>query len=425
MKFFSNMSIRENVLHLNNNSVVELAKQFDTPLYVLDGDFIRKQCQMLKQSFQHPSLKTEILYASKAFSAKGIYHLMDDESMSLDVVSGGELYTAHAAGFPMERVYFHGNNKSIQEIDMAIEYGVHRIIVDNIMELEHLSTLEQDVSIMIRINPGIEAHTHEYIQTAMDDSKFGISFESYDLAKAIELVQSSDNVHLTGFHCHIGSQIHEASSFEKAAHVMLDQIKLLEYKYNLNISELNLGGGFGIYYSDDQPIEDYSFLTDLVNQCASFISKNNLAIEKILIEPGRLLVGNAGVTVYKVGFSKETLSGKNYVFVNGGMTDNIRPALYQANYEACLGNKASFANDQLYTVAGKCCESGDILIKNILLPTAEKDDLLVIASTGAYGYSMASHYNRIPKPAVVMINNGQAQVMVRRETYDDLIRFDV
>ncbi|MCH4890414.1 diaminopimelate decarboxylase [Acidaminobacter sp. JC074] len=425
MKFFNNMSIENHMLHLNGHSVKDLAESYGTPLYVLDTDYIKTKCNELKQHFKHPSLETEILYASKAFSSKAMYELVNELGLSLDVVSGGELYTAKASNFPMDRVYMHGNNKSFAEIQMALDSGVHRIIVDNLMELEYLQSLNRPVDILIRINPGIEAHTHEYIQTANDDSKFGISFDSYDLSSAIDICQSSDTVTLHGFHCHIGSQIHEASSFEKTASVMLDQIKLLEHKYSLNITELNLGGGFGVYYSKDQPITDYGFLTDLLNQCSAYISKQNLKIKKMMIEPGRLLVANAGSTIYQVGFTKTTASGKNYVFVDGGMTDNIRPALYQAEYEACIGNKADLDNDKLYTIAGKCCESGDILIKDILLPQADQEDYLVIASTGAYGYSMASHYNRLPKPAVIMIENGQPKVAIKRETYQDLIQYDL
>ncbi|MBI9013520.1 MAG: diaminopimelate decarboxylase [Clostridiales bacterium] len=424
MKFFSNMSIENETLQLNNHSITDLASTYGTPLYVIDGDYIKDQCKKLKHSFKHKTLETEILYASKAFSSKAIYSLVEEMDLALDVVSGGELHTAKASNFPMERIYFHGNNKSIKEIDMALNAGVHRIVVDNLMELEYINSLNQHVNILIRINPGIEAHTHEYIQTANDDSKFGISFESYDLNKAIQCCVDSKYINLKGFHCHIGSQIHEASSFEKAAAVMLDQIKLLEHKYQLNVTELNLGGGFGVYYSKDQPITDFGFLTDLLNQCYGYISKHNLKIKKMMIEPGRLLVANAGSTIYEIGFTKTTLSGKNYLFVDGGMTDNIRPALYQAEYEACVGNKMTQPSQTLYTVAGKCCESGDVLIKDILLPTVKKGDFLVVASTGAYNYSMASHYNRIPKPAVVMIENQTARTVIKRETYDDLIRFD-
>lgn len=423
MKLFSNMSTENNILHINNNSVVELAKQFKTPLFVLDGDYVKQKIDMLKSKFKHTELDTEILYASKAFSSKGIYSLIHQKGLSLDVVSGGELYTAKAANFPMDRVYFHGNNKSVEELELAIDFGVKRIIVDNLMELQYLCDLEKDLDIMLRVNPGIEAHTHEYIQTAKDDSKFGIPFGSDDLRKAMTLITSQNHIRLSGFHCHIGSQIHEATSFLKAAEVMLDQIKLLEHKYTLNVTELNLGGGFGVYYKDDENIENFTFLSLLLDECYHFITRNNLSIKKVMIEPGRLLVANAGSTIYEVGFSKETLSGRQYLFVDGGMTDNIRPALYQAEYEACIGNRVE-GQEKLFTIAGKCCESGDILIKDVLLSKAEKGDLLVIASTGAYGYSMASHYNRIPRPAVVMIEDQSPRVIIRRETYEDLIRLD-
>lgn len=424
MKFFDNMSINNHILCLNDQSITTLAKTYGTPLYVLDGDEIKKQCTQLKQFFKHPVLETEILYASKAFSSKAIYELIESMDMAIDVVSGGELYTAHKSGFPMNKVYFHGNNKSFDEIQMALEKNVHRIVVDNLMELEYLESLKTPVDLLIRINPGIEAHTHEYIQTAHSDSKFGIAFESEDLKTAIELCLNSSTLSLKGFHCHIGSQIHEAVSFEKTMDVMLDQIKLLTFKYDLQITELNLGGGFGVYYHNDQPITDYGFLTDLLHRCYHYITRHNLGIKKVMIEPGRLLIANSGITLYTVGFKKTTLSGKHYLFVNGGMTDNIRPALYNAKYEACIGNKADYDPHTTYTIAGKCCESGDILIKDIPLPHTEPGDYLVVASTGAYHYSMASHYNRLPKPAVVMIENKQTRLIIERETYEDLIRFD-
>lgn len=425
MKLFENMSIQENQLYIGQHHAATLAKEHGTPLFVMDGDYIRKQCRKLKSHFQHKQLETEILYASKAFCSKSIYRLMQEEDMSIDVVSGGELYTAIQAGFPANRIYFHGNNKSMGEIDLAISYGVQRIIVDNLMELEYIASLEKTLEIMLRINPGIEAHTHEYVQTATESSKFGISFESYDLNLAINLIQNSSYLTLKGLHCHIGSQIHEASAFEKTAHVMLDQIKLLEHKYQLQLEELNLGGGFGVYYADDQPIQSYGFLTDLLDYIGSYCAKHQLHLTKVLIEPGRLLVANAGITLYQVGFTKTTLSGKSYVFVDGGMTDNIRPALYQAQYEACIANRVKAEIQEVYTLAGKCCESGDILIENITLPTVKQSDYLAVMSTGAYGYSMASQYNRIPKPAVILLEGATASTIIRRETYDDLVRYDL
>lgn len=424
MRLFEHMDTEDQILTIGGVKTTELAKQYQTPLYIMNGDAIRKQCRMLKRSFQHPKLKTTILYASKAFCSKAIYQLLDQESMAVDVVSGGELYTALKSGFNPEKIYFHGNNKSMSEIKLAVENKVNRIIVDNLMELEYLNSLNQPIDILLRVNPGIEAHTHEYIQTANETSKFGISFESYDLGQAIELIQSSDNINLYGLHCHIGSQIHEIAAFEKTAQVMLDQIKLLEHKYQLNLKELNLGGGFGVYYFEDQEIKDYGFLGDLLDYIYGYITKNNLSIDHLMIEPGRLIVANAGITLYSVGFQKETLSGKKYIFVDGGMTDNIRPALYQAQYEACIATKMQESDLQSYTIAGKCCESGDILIEEARLPKSSQDDLLAIMSTGAYGYSMASHYNRIPNPAVVLVEQGESRVIVERETYEDLIRLD-
>ncbi|MBN2797236.1 MAG: diaminopimelate decarboxylase [Clostridia bacterium] len=425
MRLFEHMNIENNVLTIGGIKTTDLAEKYNTPLYILNGDAIRKQCRMLKREFNHPKLKTTILYASKAFCSKAMYQLIAEEDLSIDVVSGGELYTAIQSGFDPKKIYFHGNNKSMDEIQMAVDYKIQRIIVDNLMELEYLNSLDAPMEILLRVNPGIEAHTHEYIQTAKETSKFGISFESYDLGKAIELIQNSDTMTLKGLHCHIGSQIHEISTFEKTAQVMLDQIKLLEHKYHLKLEELNLGGGFGVYYFEDQEIKNYDFLNVLLQYIYGYISKNNLFIHHIMIEPGRLIVANAGITLYAVGFSKETLSGRKYIFVNGGMTDNIRPALYQAKYEACVANNMTAENTSLYTIAGKCCESGDVLIDEVSLPTPKIGDILAVMSTGAYGYSMASHYNRIPNPAVVMVEQGNSKVIIQREAYEDLIRLDL
>lgn len=430
MRLFSNMTISNNTLYINENSTLDLASKFDTPLYVIDGDFVKRKCQEIKDNFKHKQIETEILYASKAFSSKAMCKLINEQGLSLDVVSGGELYTAIKSGFPMSKVYFHGNNKSITELTMAIDNDVHRIIVDSLDELKLLNHLcasrGKEIEILLRVNPGVEAHTHEYVQTAKDDSKFGISFESEDLKEVIFFCRNSEFVTLKGIHCHIGSQIHESSSFVKAAVIMIDFIEMLECKYKLNLSELNIGGGFGVYYSEeDVPLENFYFLKNLINTCYELITANKLSISKIMIEPGRALIANAGITLYHVGFSKKTLSGINYLFVNGGMADNPRPALYHAKYEACIANKMSDEHTMLYTIAGKCCESGDILIKNINLPLANTNDLIAVSSTGAYNYSMASNYNRLPKPAVVLIENGIADVIIRRETYDDLIRFDI
>ncbi len=430
MRLFNNMSVVDNTLHINKNNVIELANIFKTPLYVLDGDYIKQKCREIKSNFKHENLQTEVLYASKALSCKSIYELINNEELSLDVVSGGELYTAIQADFPMSKVYFHGNNKSIEELTMAANKSVHRIIVDNLQELfiieDIYRNLNKTANILIRINPGIEAHTHEYIQTAKDDSKFGVSFESDDLKEMIDLCINSDVVILQGIHCHVGSQIHEASSFEKTVSVMIDYIKLLEFRYDLTLTELNIGGGFGVYYSEeDTPLENFEFLQKLINQCYDLITSHNLSINKVMIEPGRTLVANAGTTLYSVGFSKQTLSGRNYLFVNGGMADNPRPSLYQAKYEACIANKMNDDATNIYTIAGKCCESGDVLIKDIKLPSANADDIIAVASTGAYNYSMASNYNRLTKPSVVMIEDGVAREIIRRETYDDLLRFDL
>lgn len=429
MRLFNNMSIENNELIINGNSTIELAKRFKTPLYVLDGDYVKSMCREIKNSFKHDILKTEILYASKAFSCKSIYKLIENEGLSIDVVSSGELYTAIKADFPMGKIYFHGNNKSEFELKMALTNNIHRIVVDNLAELELLEILcnenNKKINILLRINPGISAHTHEYVQTAKEDSKFGISFKSTNLVNAINLCIKSSYIKLVGLHCHIGSQIHEASSFYNAMTVMIKNYKILETRYNLNMTELNLGGGFGVFYDEeDLPILDFSFLSDLTSKCYELIKSNNLFIEKLIIEPGRVLIANAGTTLYKVGFSKKTITDKNYIFIDGGMSDNPRPALYQAKYQACIANKMDNNYNTLYTVAGKCCESSDILIHDIILPTATRNDILAVSSTGAYNYSMASNYNRIPRAAVIMIENTVAKLIIERESLEDLITLD-
>lgn len=424
MKLFENMSIKNNILYIANQNTVELAKQYGTPLFVMDAYAIKKRCQMLKKHFTHSRLETEILYASKAFCSKAICQLIEAEGLSIDVVSGGELYTAIQSGYPANRIYFHGNNKSFSEIKMAVSYGIKRIIVDNLMELEYLVSLNCKIDVLIRVNPGIEAHTHDYIQTAKESSKFGISFDSKELHEAILCIQNSNQITLKGFHCHIGSQIHETAAFEKTAQVMLEHIKLLEDRYTLKLTELNLGGGFGVYYADDQVIEGYSFLSHMLDSIDVFIHEHKLSLKKIMIEPGRLIMANAGVTLYEVGFSKETISGKKYLFVDGGMTDNIRPALYQAKYEACIASEYS-GQTETYAIAGKCCESGDILIDSIQLPISKPGAILAVMSTGAYGYSMANNYNRIPRPAVILLENNVVKTIIKRESYDDLIQYDL
>ncbi|WP_442945381.1 diaminopimelate decarboxylase [Oceanirhabdus sp. W0125-5] len=417
-------------LEIGGVDSIELVQEYKTPLYVVDEEFVRENCREFKENFILNGIETEVIYASKAFLNMEICRLINEEKLSLDVVSGGELYTAIKSGFPAEKIYMHGNNKTENELKMALETGVGRIIVDNLNELDLLEDLcdrlDKKIDVLLRVNPGIEAHTHEYIQTSKNDSKFGESIFSKDIYEFVKKFQHSSRVTLKGFHCHIGSQIFEENFFHQGTLVMLDFIKKIKNECNFVTEELNLGGGFGVYYSyEDEPINVESCLKGMLKIISDKINELGLNIPKVMIEPGRAIIANGGITLYEVGGIKNTFGGINYIFVDGGMTDNPRTALYGAKYDAVVANKMNEENKNLYTVAGKCCESGDILVKNIKLPKVERKDILAVMSTGAYNYSMSSNYNRIPRPAVVFVKNREAKLAVKRETYEDILRNDL
>lgn len=429
MNLFGTQEIIGNMLHIGGVSLKDLAEKYGTPLYVMDEKEIRNKAKIFREGFVHPIIQTEVIYASKAFMTKAMARLIHEEGLSLDVVSGGELYTALSAGFPGEKIFFHGNNKSEEEIAFAIEKGVGTIIVDNRDEMDRilrkLETLDRVQSVILRVNPGIEAHTHEYISTTKNDSKFGVSLFSHETIDLLRDMDESERLDFKGLHCHIGSQIFEEESFEKAAKMMVKYMVRLRDE-GINIKELNLGGGFGVQYvTEDSPMDYQVFLPGILEKIMSLSTEHKLIPPKILIEPGRALVANAGITIYKVGGTKKTFSGKNYVFVDGSMADHIRTALYDASYTAHLAERMNEKAGLNYTITGKACESGDIIIKNISLPEPKTGDLMAVLSTGAYHYSMASNYNRLTKPAVVFVMNGQSRTVVKRETYEDLIRNDV
>ncbi|BEP27980.1 diaminopimelate decarboxylase [Helicovermis profundi] len=430
MNLHGTMSINEmGNLEIGNIDTVNLAKKYGTPLYVFDVKNIKNNINNFKVGFKHPKIETEIIYASKAFLTIGMCKLIEEQGLSLDVVSGGELYTAKKANFPPNKIYFHGNNKTIEELILALNYGVNKIIIDNEYEIElvnYLCTeLDQNVEVLLRVNPGIEAHTHEYIQTANNDSKFGISIFNENICDIISSITDSYHMTLKGFHYHIGSQILDEVSFIKGIEVMMNFVKKIKLTCSYETKELNLGGGFGVYYSkEDSELDLNSCLKNMLSEVNKISKENNITIPKLLIEPGRSIVANSGTTLYKVGATKDTFGGKSFIFVDGGMADNPRTALYDAIYEGAIANKMTNENTNEYTIAGKCCESGDIVIKTITLPKADKNDILAVASTGAYNYSMASNYNRLRKPAVVFVENGKSKVVVKRETYDDIIRND-
>lgn len=430
MKLFGTMKTEENSLVIGGIKATKLVEQYGTPLYVMDEEFLRNNCRKYYSSFKCGSRGNKVAYAGKAFLTLAMCNLINEEGLYLDVVSGGELYTAYKAGFPLNKVLFHGNNKTLEEIDMGVRLGVGTFVVDNLYEIEQLNqkAKEQDriQSIYLRITPGIEAHTHEYIKTGQIDSKFGFAPVGDNIINAINRAIKLKNVNLRGLHCHIGSQIFEIEPYEEAAEVMIKLMKRIEDKTGYLIEELDLGGGFGIYYSkDDSPKETKEYCEAILNKVDNVCKEVGLKTPTLVIEPGRSIVGNTGLTLYTIGSIKNIPSIRKYVSVDGGMTDNIRPALYNAQYECIVANRVIYESKERVTISGKCCESGDILLEGIKIPSVLSGDLLAVMSTGAYGYSMANNYNKIPRPAVVMVKGGKSRVICKRESYEDMIRNEV
>ncbi|MGI6567333.1 MAG: diaminopimelate decarboxylase [Firmicutes bacterium] len=431
MKLRGAMSIgQQGHLLIGGCDTVELAQQYGTPLYVIDEAALRQKAREYSRAFSHYMPGSEVIYAGKALLTTAICRIIDEEQLSLDVVSGGELYTALAADFPPERIYFHGNNKSSSELSMAVAHGVGRIVVDNSHELELLQEIAAakgtEVKILMRITPGVEVNTHAYIQTGQFDSKFGFPLNTAETTAAINrAARQMPNIRLVGLHCHIGSQVMDLRSFGIAAEYMVRFLGELRDTLGLELEELDLGGGLGIRYDgEDEPPEPEDYARVISQRVTAACSEIDLPIPKVMVEPGRSIVGEAGVTLYTVGAVKDIPNVRRYAAVDGGMTDNPRVTLYQAVYEACLANKAAEEPRELVTIAGKCCESGDVLIKDILLPPVEPGDILAVFSTGAYNYSMASNYNHLPKPAMITVYRGMSDIIVERETYADLVRLD-
>jgi len=416
-------------LEIGGIDTVSLAAKYGTPLYVYDVAQIRSKCRQFKKAFEDNHFSYQVAYASKAFSTLAIYQVVKEEGCSVDVVSGGELYTALKAGFPAEKIHFHGNNKTVEELTMALENKVGCIIVDNFYEIDLLRALTKDrnqkVAVQLRTAPGINAHTHEYITTGQRDSKFGFDLENGQIDLAIQEVLKNPLFDLVGVHCHIGSQIFETEAFTHTVDKMIGMLASWRDKYDYTAKVLNLGGGFGIRYTEaDEPKEISTIIDAVCQEVIQQAAKYDYPIPEIWIEPGRSIVGDAGITLYETGSEKDIPGIRNYLAVDGGMTDNIRPALYDAEYTAVIANRATEPAEETYSIAGKCCESGDMLIWDIPLPRVNKKDILAVFSTGAYGYSMANNYNRIPRPAVVFVEDGQDTLVVKRETYEDLIRLD-
>ncbi|MCC5910996.1 MAG: diaminopimelate decarboxylase [Clostridiaceae bacterium] len=409
---------------------VELAKQYGTPLYVISEDVIKDRCNEIRTTFLNKYSNTKAAYASKAFLTLAMCKIIEREGLGLDIVSGGELYTALKAEYPTEEIMFHGNNKSWEELELAVKHDVGRIIVDNLYELDILEEIAKQydkiVNIQFRITPGIEGETHKYIVTGQKDSKFGIPLEPSAIHETVNRVMASPNLELKGFHFHLGSQLFENNIYVKGIEVVTNLMKGLKDQLGLEVAELNVGGGFGIRYTENDHPKPLSYFTDaVVEAIEAECAKHGLSIPTIIIEPGRWVVGEAGVTLYTMGAIKEIPGIRTYASIDGGFPDNPRTALYHAKYEAVVANKFNQEPKMTATIAGKCCETGDILIWDLKTPEIEPGDILAVLSTGAYNFSMASNYNKIPRPAVVLISEGRSNVIVERENYDHLLERDI
>ena len=424
---------KEGHLCLGGQDTIELAKQYGTPLYLMDEDRIRERCRTYMTAMKEAFGKTSLpLYASKAASFKQIYRIMKEEGMGIDVVSSGEICTAIAVGFPMERAYFHSNNKTDADIDYAMESGIGYFVVDNREELDAIEYFASKrgitQKILLRLTPGIDTHTYAAVNTGKVDSKFGSAIETGQADEMTAYALAQKHIKLSGYHCHIGSQVFDSDTFLRAAAIMLDFANQMREKYNFVIDELDLGGGYGVRYTENDPEID---IAENIREIAGAVKAQCKALDypmpDIRLEPGRSIVADSGMTLYTVGTVKQIPGYKNYVSVDGGMTDNPRYALYRSSYTVLLANRA---NDETTpfkcSVVGRCCESGDILQENVTLPAnTARGDILAVLTTGAYNYAMSSNYNRIPRPPVVMLKDGESYVAVKRETYEDVCKNDI
>ena len=429
---YDNLAVNEKGhLTFAGYDTVELAEKYGTPLYLMDEDKIRQRVREYKKAMSDFMPQGSVPeFASKAFSCRQIYRIMAEEGIDIDIVSVGELYTAVTAGFPMERAFFHGNNKTDSDIKFAIENGVGYFVVDNEDELYAVDRCASKrgivQKIILRVTPGIDPHTHKKISTGSVESKFGIAIGTGQAEETVLKAIDLKNIELCGYHCHIGSQIFDAEPFHTASEIMLKFIADIKGKYGYTPDMLNLGGGLGVRYVESEPEIDYygelrKIAETIKKQCAEL----KIDMPKILTEPGRSLVGDAGITLYTVGSVKEIKGYKNYVSVDGGMTDNPRYTLYESPYTVILASRPEDKKDFTATVAGRCCESGDLIQEDVAMPRPGRGEILAVLTTGAYNYSMASNYNRIPRPPVVMLNSERDYIAVKRETLEDICRLDV
>ncbi|HXG36341.1 MAG TPA: diaminopimelate decarboxylase [Dehalococcoidia bacterium] len=417
-------------LAIGGCDAVELVQRFDTPLYVFDEETLRGRCRELQSEFQRRYPDTLVIYACKAYIGRGLAAILAEEGLGADIVTGGELGILASVGFPADRIYFHGNNKSPKEIWEALEYGVHRIVVDNFHELQLLNQLAGDMGkrqqITLRVSPDVDPHTHDKTTTGVLDSKFGIPITTGQAEMAVRLAQEASNLELVGLHCHLGSPIFELEPYAEAIDIIFAFAHRMTAQHGLQLREFSPGGGFAVQYLEEQPAPSIAeYAEAIVSAVQKSAQDYELPLPSLVIEPGRSVVAQAGVALYTVGASKDIPGLRRYVSVDGGMADNIRPALYGSRYSALVANKLSDPRRERVTVAGKYCESGDMLLKDIELPPLEPGDVIAMPAAGAYAPSMASNYNAALKPAIVLVKDGQARLLRRRETYEDLTRCDV
>ncbi|MFC1926977.1 diaminopimelate decarboxylase [Chloroflexota bacterium] len=409
--------------------VVDLAEEFGTPLYLFDETTLRQKCREFKDEFTRLHPDTLVIYASKAFLNRALARILKEEGLGLDVVSGGELSIAQSVDFPTDKVYFHGNNKTPEELNLALDSGVGRIVVDNFYELEQLNKLARkrgiNQNILLRLSPGVDPHTHQYTTTGTIESKFGFPLAMGQAEEAVNQASSASNLNLLGLHFHLGSPVSEIQPYELAIELVLGFARGMSQKFGFDLGEFDIGGGFAVPYTLESVVPTVAdYARAVTGKLDSLISELGLSRPRLIVEPGRAIIAQAGVALYKVGAVKEIRGVKKYVCVDGGMSDNIRPALYGARYEALVANRALESGRNIVSIAGKLCESGDILAKDVNLTTARPGDVIAIPVCGAYSVPMSSNYNAIPRPPIVMVNKGRARLIRRRETYQDLMNLD-
>lgn len=418
--------IKNGVLYFDGCSMVDLAKEYGTPLYVMSENDIRGKLHEIQADFLNKYPNTRAAYASKAFCTMAMYKICEQEGMCIDIVSGGELYTAIKAGFPAERIEFNGNNKQPQEIADALDYGIGRFIVDGLQEVAMIEKICEEkgkkANVLFRVTPGVAASTHDYITTGKKDSKFGIPLDDDVFFPQVEAAIKAEHINFLGLHFHVGSQLFDNAPFLQALDIILGKAAEIKKRFGFDIKELNLGGGFGAIYTDEERKPYAYFLDPMMKKIEEFAAEQGIERPAVVIEPGRSVVAEAGLSLYTIGSIKDIRDIRKYVSIDGGMGDNIRPALYQAEYEGVVANKALEEKDDKVTICGKCCESGDILIKDCMVPSSVcAGDLFAIFSTGAYGYSMAMTYNSNPIPAVVLVKDGKSELIVKRQSYENMI----